>query len=123
MKYPFGYKEGDGLLNDCGVCTTYSEVETIQLMDGWKKGRDHARLEIVTTPDGHYLIGLDVAVGSGGWGFAPSISGTGYETRLEAIGAAVKLLLGKGNIEAGCKKVIQDTYDRLRDEAEQPTLF
>ena len=124
MTLPFGYKEGDKLLNDSGVCTTYSETETIQIMKGWKHGNDHARLEIVTTPDGHYLIGLDVGFGNGGWGFAPSINGIGYDSREEAISAAVKRILGDTHIDSvKCRQIIHDNYIELMHKNDQLLLF
>lgn len=124
MRLPFGFREGDGLLNEHGVCTTYNEVETIDFMAGWKQRQDHARLEIVATPDGHYLIGIDVMFGNGGWGFAPSISGIGYDSREEAIREAVKEILASTYIDSDrCREIIADGRDRILGKVEQLELF
>ena len=123
MKY--GYRKDDGLLNEHGVCTSKNKIERIDLLEGCKgcKRSDHAIVEIVTTPNGKFLIGISFSNGNSGFGFAPSINSKAFDNRMEAIRYAFDRIMNFTPMDSKVKSAMEDNYYRIKDDEEQLTLF
>ena len=120
----FGFTRNDNRLNECGVVIKANNpCEYIDLLDGVaKKSGEELEIVVVKTPDGHYLIGLSAYCGLEGMSYSPSIGGTAYDSREEAVRAGANSLRRFIMKFSSWEKIAENARKAIKGN-EQPELF